>query len=100
MNGVFKEYFDGRVGDELERADDEDEQAHYVPVTSEGLGERELDLRLDFVAVDSVVVDEVEEDVEQGDGSEHDEEQEDGVAVEEVVGFGGGVIEPDCLCRR
>ncbi|KAH7856570.1 hypothetical protein Vadar_002979 [Vaccinium darrowii] len=100
MNVVLEEYFDGRVGDELERADDEDELAHYIAVTLEGLGEGELDLGLDFVAVDSVVVDEVEEDVEQGDGCEHDEEEEDAVAVEEVVGLGGGVIEPDCLCCR
>lgn len=98
---ICGKYFDGRVGDELEGADDEDEHAHYVAVASEFLGEGELDLGLDFVLLDLVVVGEggevLEEDVEGGGAGEEEEEEENVVAVDEVVGFGGGVVEPEGL---
>ncbi|GFZ06952.1 sterol C4-methyl oxidase 1-2 [Actinidia rufa] len=91
---LFAKYFDGGVRDELERSDDEEEHAHYVAVASEGLGHGELDPRLDFVPM-YLGEDALQEEVEDGDDGEHDEEEEDVVTVEEVVRFGGGVVEPE-----
>lgn len=88
---------DGRVGEELERPDDEEEHAHYGEVATEGLGEGEFDFGLDFESVD-FGVGELEEVVEERGKREDEEEEENVVAVEEVVGFGGGVMEPQCFC--
>ncbi|KAL6986097.1 hypothetical protein U1Q18_019464 [Sarracenia purpurea var. burkii] len=91
-------YRDGRVGDELEWADDEKEHAHDVAVAAKGLGVREFDFGLDFVGVD-FGIEELEKDIEGGEEGENEEEEEDVVAEEEVVRFGGGVIEPECFRR-
>lgn len=84
----------------MERAHNKEEHAHDRFVAGEGVGEGELDLGLDFVRADGVPEEELEEEVVEGEERENEEEEDDVVAVEDVVGLGGGVIEPEGLRRR
>lgn len=79
----------------MERANDEEEHAHYIEVAIEIICERDLDFGLNFVSDNVFGEKEFDEDVEERDDSEDEEEEENVVAVEEVIGFGGGVIEPE-----
>ncbi|KAF3574247.1 hypothetical protein F2Q69_00063363 [Brassica cretica] len=45
-------YLDRRIGDELQRADDEDEHLHDVSVAAEHVGEGVIDLGLDLVLIE------------------------------------------------
>ena len=90
-------YLDGRVRDELEGADDEDEHAHDVFVALEGFGQGQADFWLDLVGRDEGEALEFEEDEGEGDEGEDEEEEQYVVAVEEVIGLGGGVVEPEGL---
>lgn len=80
-----KLYLDGRIRDELERADDEDEHLHDVSVATEHVGEGVLDLGLDLVAIEPGGSSQFEEDERERDEGEDEEEEEDVVAVEVVI---------------
>lgn len=77
----------------MERADDEDKHTHHVLVALESFGIRELNFGLDFVGSD-VFMEEFNGEVVEGEKRENEEAEEDVVAVEEVVEFAGGVVEP------
>ena len=86
---------DGRIRDELEGADDEEEHAHDVFVALEGFGQGQADFWLDLVGRDEGEALEFEEDEGEGDEGEDEEEEQNVVAVEEVIRLGGGVVEPE-----
>lgn len=84
----------------MKRAHNKEEHAHDRFVATERIGEGELDFGLDFVRGDGILEEVFEEEVVIGEEGKNDEEEDDVVAVEDVVGLGGGVIEPEGLRRR
>ena len=72
---------------------------HDVFVALEGFGEGQVDFWLDLVGRDEGEALEFEEDEGEGDKGKDEEEEEEQnvVAVEEVIGLGGGVVEPEGL---
>ena len=68
---------DGRIRDELEGADDEEEHAHDVFVALEGFGQGQADFWLDLVGRDEGEALEFEEDEGEGDKGKDEEEEEE-----------------------
>lgn len=90
-------YLDGRVREDLKRADGEDEDADDGQVAAEKGGGGEMDLGLELEARDQGR----EAELDEGDGeryqSEDDEQEGDVDVVDVVVRHGGGVAEPEGL---
>lgn len=59
--------------------------------------EGESNLGLDLVGVEGGEALHLEEHEWERDEGEDEEEEQNVVAIEEVIGLGGGVVEPECL---
>lgn len=81
----------------MERTNDEEEHAHDVFVALEHLVEGETNFGLDLVRIEEGETLEFEEYERERDEGEDEKEEENVVTVEEVIGFGGGVVEPERL---
>jgi len=81
------------VREELLRDDDEEQHLHDVLVALENLG-GEPDLGLDFEAVEPGRARKLQEHDGEWDEGQDEDVQENAVAVEEVMGLGGEVLEP------
>lgn len=98
--GSYSYKLNGRIGDELKGSHNKEEHAHNRFVAAESIGKGKIHLGLDFVRVDRILEEVFEKEVVEGEEREDEEEEDDVVAIEDVVGLGGGVIEPKGLRRR
>lgn len=78
----------------MEGAHNENEHTHDGFVAGEDFGSGEFDFGLNFVGFKEITGDEFEEKIVKREKGEDEEKEEDVVAVEEVIGFVSGVIEP------
>lgn len=84
----------------MKRADNKEEHAHYRFVAANGISKGELDFGLNLEAANQSLESEFKKEVVKGKNRENEEEEDDVMTIEKVVGLGGGVIEPECLRQR
>lgn len=92
-------HLDGGEGEELQRADGEDEGLDDVPVAPEDVGDGDVDLLLELVPVDGLGAHQLHQGHGERGQSVDQEDEDDVVGVEPEVMHAGGVPEPNRLRR-